>query len=255
METIVTMLGCTLLFTISLNKFKAVTACSLCAQADIIEFHITTSLTESSLKTEQAKSRRPQSDEIVAWVASTLISGLARVQVLNSYNFLAATNFFNASLIPILSLIGDGIEHSTPTLIMEKPLHDTVGFSKAIDGITIDVALQWCSDAYSDTILGYANSIRTVDGGTHIDGVKASLTRTLNNLGKKSKIIKTRLGNPEVRRVVDASVQEYLTEYLELHPDVLDSILSKALNALKGVFTLFETSCVHHITAIHDLPL
>ncbi|KAK9081789.1 hypothetical protein Syun_031235 [Stephania yunnanensis] len=149
----------------------------------------------------------------------------------------------------------------------KKPLHDTVGFSKVIEGITIDVALQWCSDAYSDTILGYANSIRTVDGGTHIDGVKASLTRTLNNLGKKSKIIKdkdislsgehvregltcvisvkvpnpefegqtkTRLGNPEVRRVVDASVQEYLTEYLELHPDVLDSILSKALNALKA---------------------
>ena len=47
-----------------------------------------------------------------------------------------------------------------------------------------------CADAYSDTLLGYANSIRTVDGGTHIDGFKASLTRTLNNLGRKSKIIK-----------------------------------------------------------------
>ncbi|XP_028094112.1 DNA gyrase subunit B, chloroplastic/mitochondrial-like [Camellia sinensis] len=45
---------------------------------------------------------------------------------------------------------------------------------------------------------------------------------------------KTRLGNPEVRKVVDQSVQEYLTEYLELHPDVLDSILSKSLNALKA---------------------
>jgi DNA gyrase subunit B len=44
---------------------------------------------------------------------------------------------------------------------------------------------------------------------------------------------KTRLGNPEVRKVVDQSVQEYLTEYLELHPDILDSILSKSLNALK----------------------
>ncbi|KAG2687365.1 hypothetical protein I3843_09G048800 [Carya illinoinensis] len=149
----------------------------------------------------------------------------------------------------------------------KKPLHDVVGFRKESDGITIDVALQWCSDAYSDTMLGYANSIRTVDGGTHLDGTKASLTRTLNNLGKKSKIIKekditlsgehvregltcvvsvkvpnpefegqtkTRLGNPEVRKVVDQSVQEYLTEYLELHPDVLDSILSKSLNALKA---------------------
>ncbi|OWM85480.1 hypothetical protein CDL15_Pgr019104 [Punica granatum] len=149
----------------------------------------------------------------------------------------------------------------------KKPLHDVVGFRKEIDGVTIDVALQWCGDAYSDMLLGYANSIRTIDGGTHIDGLKASLTRTLNNLGKKSKAIKekditlsgehvregltcvisvkvpnpefegqtkTRLGNPEVRRLVDQSVQEYLTEYLELHPDTLDSILSKSLNALKA---------------------
>ncbi|XP_030453129.1 DNA gyrase subunit B, chloroplastic/mitochondrial-like [Syzygium oleosum] len=149
----------------------------------------------------------------------------------------------------------------------KKPLHDVVGFRKEIDGVTVDVAFQWCSDAYSDTMLGYANSIRTVDGGTHIDGLKASLTRTLNNLGKKSKVIKdkdinlsgehvregltcvisvkvpnpefegqtkTRLGNPEVRKLVDQSVQEYLTEYLELHPDVLDLILSKSLNALKA---------------------
>ncbi|XP_044478362.1 DNA gyrase subunit B, chloroplastic/mitochondrial-like [Mangifera indica] len=149
----------------------------------------------------------------------------------------------------------------------KKPLHEVVGFRKEVDGVTIDLALQWCSDAYSDTMLGYANSIRTVDGGTHIDGVKASLTRTLNNLGKKSKIVKdkdislsgehvregltciisvkvpnpefegqtkTRLGNPEVRKVVDQSVQEYLTEFLELHPDVLDSILSKSLSALKA---------------------
>ncbi|XP_039047526.1 DNA gyrase subunit B, chloroplastic/mitochondrial-like [Hibiscus syriacus] len=149
----------------------------------------------------------------------------------------------------------------------KKPLHDVLGFSRQIDGTTIDVALQWCSDAYSDTMLGYANSIRTIDGGTHIEGVKASLTRTLNNLGKKSKIVKdkdislsgehvregltciisvkvsnpefegqtkTRLGNPDVRKIVDQTVQEFLTEYLELHPDVLDSILSKSLNAFKA---------------------
>ncbi|CAL5420672.1 unnamed protein product [Camellia sinensis] len=149
----------------------------------------------------------------------------------------------------------------------KKPLHDIVGIRKEADGIRIDVALYPpCSDAYSDTKLGYANSICTIDGGTRIDGMKASLTRTLNNLGKKSKFLKekdislsgghvkegltcvisvkvvdpefegqtkTRSGNPEVRKVVDQSVQEYLTEYLELHPDVLDSILSKSLNALK----------------------
>ncbi|KAL4020682.1 hypothetical protein IC575_019463 [Cucumis melo] len=149
----------------------------------------------------------------------------------------------------------------------KNPIHDVFGFRKETDGVAIDVALQWCADAYSDTILGYANSIRTIDGGTHIDGMKASLTRTLNNLGKKSKTFKdkdislsgehvregltcvvsvrvrnpefegqtkTRLGNPEVRKVVEQSIQEHLTEYLELHPDVLDSILSKSLNALKA---------------------
>ncbi|KAL6013142.1 hypothetical protein ACLOJK_003634 [Asimina triloba] len=72
----------------------------------------------------------------------------------------------------------------------EKPLHDVVAFSKEMEGIRIDIALQWCADGYTDTMLGYANSIRTVDGGTHIDGMKASLTRTLNSLGKKSKILK-----------------------------------------------------------------
>ncbi|KAL0744018.1 hypothetical protein Bca4012_085531 [Brassica carinata] len=166
----------------------------------------------------------------------------------------------------------------------KKPLHDVLGFRKEINGTTVDVALQWltgfmvysvnwtsfdvlCSDAYSDTMLGYANSIRTIDGGTHIEGVKASLTRTLNSLAKKLKVIKekdislsgehvregltcivsvkvpdpefegqtkTRLGNPEVRKIVDQSLQEYLTEYLELHPDVLESIISKSLNAYKA---------------------
>ncbi|KAK9082046.1 hypothetical protein Syun_031445 [Stephania yunnanensis] len=117
-------------------------------------------------------------------------------------------------------------------LFLQKPLHDTVGFSKAIDGITIDVALQWCSDAYSDTILGYANSMRTVDGGTHIDGVKASLTRTLNNLGKKSKIIKDKdisLSGEHVREGLTCVISVKVP-----NPDVLDSILSKALNALKA---------------------
>ncbi|PKA58485.1 DNA gyrase subunit B, chloroplastic/mitochondrial [Apostasia shenzhenica] len=149
----------------------------------------------------------------------------------------------------------------------KKPLHDTLTFRKETDGITVDVALQWCEDSYTDILLGYANSIRTVDGGTHIDGMKAALMKTINNLGKKSKMFKdkdinlsgehvregltciisvkvpnpefegqtkTRLGNPEVRKIVEQCVQEHLTEYLELHPDALDSVLSKSLNALKA---------------------
>ena len=48
--------------------------------------------------------------------------------------------------------------------------------------------------------------------------------------------LQTRLGNPEVRKIVDQSVQEYLTDYLELHPDVLERIISKSLNAYKVCF-------------------
>ena len=54
----------------------------------------------------------------------------------------------------------------------------------------VEVALQWCSDAYSDTLLGFVNSIKTIDGGTHMDGFKAALTRTVNALGRKTKALK-----------------------------------------------------------------
>ena len=59
-----------------------------------------------------------------------------------------------------------------------------------VDGVKVEVALQWCSDAFSDTMLGFVNSIKTVDGGTHMDGFKAALTRTVNSLGRKSKTLK-----------------------------------------------------------------
>jgi len=57
--------------------------------------------------------------------------------------------------------------------------------------------------------------------------------------------VQTRLGNPEVRKIVEQCVQEHLTEYLELHPDALDAILSKSLNALKVI--------VHIIYLIYHL--
>jgi len=53
------------------------------------------------------------------------------------------------------------------------------------DDVYVEAALQWCSDVYSDNILGFANNIRTIDGGTHIEGLKTVLTRTFNNLAKK----------------------------------------------------------------------
>ncbi len=135
------------------------------------------------------------------------------------------------------------------------------------DGVQVEAALQWCVDAYSDSILGFANNIRTVDGGTHIEGLKTVLTRTLNTFAKKRgkrkegdsslggeniregltavlsvKVpdpefegqTKTKLGNTEVRGIVDSLVGQSLSQYLEFNPGVIDLILEKAIQAFNA---------------------
>ena len=42
-----------------------------------------------------------------------------------------------------------------------------------VDGVAVEVALQWCSDSFSDMMVSFVNSVKTIDGGTHIDGLKA----------------------------------------------------------------------------------
>ncbi len=135
------------------------------------------------------------------------------------------------------------------------------------DNVYVEAALQWCSDVYSDNILGFANNIRTIDGGTHIEGLKTVLTRTFNNLAKKRgkrkdieknlageniregltvvlsvKVpdpefegqTKTKLGNTEVRGIVDSLIGEALTKYMEFNPVILDLILEKAIQSFNA---------------------
>jgi DNA gyrase subunit B len=150
----------------------------------------------------------------------------------------------------------------------KEPLHpEIIHVNAEKDGVQVEAALQWCADAYSDSILGFANNIRTVDGGTHIEGLKTVLTRTLNTFAKKRgkrkdnesnlageniregltavlsvKVpdpefegqTKTKLGNIEVRGIVDSVVGESLAEYLEFHPSVIDLILEKAIQAFNA---------------------
>lgn len=54
----------------------------------------------------------------------------------------------------------------------------------------VEVALQWCSSVFSDTLVGFVNSVKTIDGGTHMDGLKAALTRLVNGLARKTKALK-----------------------------------------------------------------
>ena len=162
-----------------------------------------------------------------------------------------------------------GIREYVNYMNAEKdPLHpDIIYVNAEKDGVQVEAALQWCVDAYSDSILGFANNIRTVDGGTHIEGLKTVLTRTLNTFARKRgkrkdndgnlageniregltavlsvKVpdpefegqTKTKLGNTEVRGIVDTVVGEALSEYLEFNPQVIDLILEKAIQAFNA---------------------
>ncbi|MFN6477547.1 DNA topoisomerase (ATP-hydrolyzing) subunit B [Nostoc sp. DedQUE07] len=150
----------------------------------------------------------------------------------------------------------------------KQPLHEEIIYVQGErNNVQVEVSLQWCTDAYTDNVLGFANNIRTVDGGTHLEGLKAVLTRTLNAIARKRNKIKenepnlsgehvregltavisvkvpdpefegqtkTKLGNTEVRGIVDSLVGEVLTEYLEFHPSIADAILDKAIQAFKA---------------------
>ena len=162
-----------------------------------------------------------------------------------------------------------GIKEYVAYMNREKqPLHENIIYvNQERDGVQVEVALQWCVDAFSDNLLGFANNIRTVDGGTHLEGLKTVLTRTMNTVARKRNKIKenesnlggenvregltgvisvkvpepefegqtkTKLGNTEVRGIVDSLVGEVLNEYLEFNPQVADSIIEKAVQAYKA---------------------
>lgn len=88
------------------------------------------------------------------------------------------------------------------------------------EGVEVEVALQWCSDSYSDTLVGFVNSVKTVDGGTHLDGLKSALTRIFNALAKKTKALKegdSNLSGDHVREGLSAIISVKVCFWPVLH--------------------------------------
>ncbi|MBP3491784.1 MAG: DNA topoisomerase (ATP-hydrolyzing) subunit B [Firmicutes bacterium] len=129
----------------------------------------------------------------------------------------------------------------------------------------IEVAMQY-NDSYSDTILAFANNINTEEGGTHLDGFKASLTKIINDYGSKAGILKgseklsgedvregltavisvklaepqfegqtkTKLGNSSMRQAVAKGVAEGFGTYLEEHPREAKELVLKTITAQRA---------------------
>jgi DNA gyrase subunit B len=134
------------------------------------------------------------------------------------------------------------------------------------DTTDIEVALQY-NDGYNETTLAFVNNINTVDGGTHVVGLRAALTRTLNDYARQRGFVKgdkesltgedvregltavlsikvlepqfegqtkARLGNSEVKGQVESAVHDKLAEFLEEHPAVGQTLIAKAVQAAQA---------------------
>jgi DNA gyrase subunit B len=93
-------------------------------------------------------------------------------------------------------------------------LHPPIHLEKEVDGIGIEVALQY-TDAYAESVYAFANTINTVDGGTHLTGLRTALTRSINDHARKSRLLKDRDSN-----FTGEDTREGLTAIVSVkHPD------------------------------------
>ncbi len=152
--------------------------------------------------------------------------------------------------------------NTNKTAVNEKPIY----MRGEKDGIEAEMALQW-NDGYAETIYSFANNINTHEGGTHLSGFRAALTRTINAYAAKNNLskdlkesvtgddiregltavisvkiphpqfegqTKTKLGNTEVKGIVEAILNDKLGAYLEENPAVARRIVGKAIDAARA---------------------
>jgi DNA gyrase subunit B len=147
-----------------------------------------------------------------------------------------------------------------------KTLHPVVHVEKELDNITIDSAIQY-TDAFSESVYAFANTINTIDGGTHLTGLRAAVTRTINDYARKSGLLKdsdsnftgddtregltaiisikhpdpqfesqtkVKLMNPEVQTLAQQVVHESFGSFLEENPSEAKAIVQKCLTSARA---------------------
>ncbi len=145
-----------------------------------------------------------------------------------------------------------------------EALHKPVYFKKEQEDVEAEIAIQY-NDSYNENIHGFVNTINTIEGGTHVSGFKTALTRVINDYAQKKNIIKdakldgddvregltaiislrlkepqfegqtkTKLGNSEVKGIMDSMVSAALSEFFEENPAIASKIAQKAAQAFKA---------------------
>ena len=148
----------------------------------------------------------------------------------------------------------------------KEVLHKPVYFRKETKDLFIEIAIQY-NTGYNENVFGFVNTINTVEGGTHVSGFKTALTRVINDYAKKTNMLKgkdesltgddvregltaivsikiaepqfegqtkTKLGNSEVKGIVDSIVSGSLSEFFEENPTIAKKIVSKSLDSAKA---------------------
>jgi DNA gyrase subunit B len=147
-----------------------------------------------------------------------------------------------------------------------KPVNDPFYCEKVVEGTAVEVAIQY-NDSFTESTFAFANCIHTTDGGTHLTGFRSALTRVLNDYARKAKILKdndpnlsgedtreglvavvsvklaepqfegqtkTRLGNAEMKGLVESTLGEALSTWMEENPSDARKIIEKCLTASRA---------------------
>lgn len=146
----------------------------------------------------------------------------------------------------------------------KETLHKPIYFKREEGNTIFEISIQY-NTSYTENIFGFVNTINTVEGGTHVSGFKTALTRVINDYAKKKGMLKndnlsgedvregltavinikipdpqfegqtkTKLGNSEIKGLVDSVVTSVLSEYFEENPSIAKKIASKSLDSAKA---------------------